>query len=108
MLEFLDGFGKRMEFFAIADSIVNRKNTSDKIEKLFQGNLMENLIVSVLVYIMETTLTEEEKCTIDNISNFVKKIIPNYNVKYTDYKELTRYIVKDILQIRGKIDIMRL
>ena len=35
MLEFLDGFGKRMEFFAIADSIVNRKNTSDKIEKLF-------------------------------------------------------------------------
>ena len=102
MLEFLDGFGKRMEFFAIADSIVNRKNTSDKIEKLFKGNLMENLIVSVLVYIMETTLTEEEKCTIDNISNFVKKIIQNYNVKYTDYKELTRYIVKDILQNKGQ------
>lgn len=91
-----------MEFFAIADSIANRKNTSDKIESLFQGNSMENLIISILVYIMETTLTEEEECTIENIAIFVKKILPYYNIKNIDIKELTRYIIKDILQNKGQ------
>ena len=33
---------------------------------------MENLILSTLVYIMETTLTEEEECTIENIIGFIK------------------------------------
>lgn len=102
MLDLLDGFSKRMEFFAIADSIANRKNTSDKIESLFQGNSMENLIISILVYIMETTLTEEEECTIENIAIFVKKILPYYNIKNIDIKELTRYIIKDILQNKGQ------
>ena len=37
MLEFLDGFSKRMEFLAITDSITNRKNTSDKIETKWYG-----------------------------------------------------------------------
>lgn len=102
MFDFLDGFSKRMEFIAIADSITNRKNTSDKIEYLFQGNSMENLIVSVLVYIMETTLTEEEECTIENIAVFVRKILSNYHIKNVDVKELTRYIIKDILQNKGQ------
>lgn len=102
MFDFLDGFSKRMEFIAIADSITNRKNTSDKIECLFQGNSMENLIVSVLVYVMETTLTEEEECTIENIAVFVRKILPNYHIKNVDIKELTRYIIKDILQNKGQ------
>lgn len=103
MEEILNGFNKRMEFFAIVDSIVKRRNTSDKIESLFTENKMENLIMSTLVYIMETTLTEEEECTIENISQFIKKILPKYIEKNKiNEKELTRYIIKDILQNKGQ------
>lgn len=102
MLEILEGFPKRMEFIAIVDSITNRKNKSEKIENIFSENQMENLILSILVYIMETTLTEEEECTIENITTFTKTIIPTYTTKKIDTKELTRYIVKDILQNKGQ------
>ena len=102
MLEILEGFPKRMEFIAIVDSITNRKNKSEKIEELFTENQMENLILSTLVYIMETTLTEEEECTIENITSFIKSIIKVYNKKPIDTKEITRYIIKDILQNKGQ------
>ena len=101
MLEILEGFPKRMEFIAIVDSITNRRNTSNQIEAMFSENKMENLILSVLIYIMETTLTEEE-CTIENITAFVKEIIPQYTDTKIDSKELVRYIVKDILQNKGQ------
>ena len=102
MLEILEGFSKRMEFIAIVDSITNRKNKSEKIESLFEENQMENLILSTLVYIMETTLTEEEECTIENITGFIKMIVKQYTKKSIDTKELSRYIVKDILQNKGQ------
>jgi len=102
MLEILEGFSKRMEFIAIVDSITNRRNTSMQIEALFPDNKMENLILSILIYIMETTLTEEEECTIENITVFVKNILPQYTRNSVDVKELVRYIVKDILQNKGQ------
>lgn len=102
MLEILEGFSKRMEFIAIVDSITNRRNTSMQIEALFPDNKMENLILSILIYIMETTLTEEEECTIENITVFVKNILPQYTKNSVDVKELVRYIVKDILQNKGQ------
>ncbi len=102
MLEILDGFSKRMEFIAIVDSITNRRNTSMQMEALFDENKMENLILSVLIYIMETTLTEEEECTIENIAVFVREVISNYSDENIDVKELVRYIIKDILQNKGQ------
>lgn len=107
MLEILDGFSKRMEFIAIVDSITNRRNTSNEIENLFGENQMENLILSVLIYIMEVNLTEEELATIDNITSFLKEVLPMYksenNFSYIDLKDLARYIVKDILQNKGQV-----
>ena len=35
MLEFLEGFEKRMGFAAVVDSIVNRKNKNSEIEDWF-------------------------------------------------------------------------
>lgn len=104
MLEILEDFNKRMEFIAIVDSITNRKNTSDKIESLFEEHKMENLIISTLVYIMETTLSQEESVTIGNITSFIKRILPSYisNKNQIDAKTLTRYIIKDILQNKGQ------
>ena len=107
MLEILDGFNKRMEFVAIVDSITNRKNTNMEIEKMFKENQMVNLILSVLIYIMETNLTEEDVATIDNIASFLREILPLYhlecNLNSTELKDLARYIVKDILQNKGQI-----
>lgn len=103
MLEYLKGFEKRMEFFAIIDSIAKRRNRTDKIENLFEENQLDNIIMSVLVYIMEITLTEEQECTLDSIIQFMKSILPYYNkrVSLDEAEEITRYIVKDILQNKG-------
>lgn len=104
MIEYLQGFDKRMEFFAIVESIAKRKNKSEKIEELFEKNELDNLIMSVLVYIMETTLTEEKECTLENIIQFVRDILPNYKKQFSiqETEEITRYMVKDILQNKGK------
>ena len=104
MQEYLKGFEKRMEFFAIVSSIAKRRKRTDKIENLFEDNQLDNIIMSVLVYIMETTLTEEQECTLNNIIQFVKTILPFYQkqVSMEEANEITRYIVKDILQNRGK------
>ena len=78
MQEYLRGFEKRMEFFAIVESIAKRRNRTDKIENLFEENQLDNIIMSVLVYIMEVTLTEEQECTLENIIQFVKRILLYY------------------------------
>lgn len=105
MQEYLKGFDKRMEFFAIVESIAKRRNRTDKIENLFEENELDNIIMSVLVHIMEVTLTEEQECTIESIIQFVKEILPLYNknVSNDETAEVTRYIVKDILQNKGTI-----
>ena len=103
MQEYLRGFEKRMEFFAIVESIAKRRNRTDKIENLFEENQLDNIIMSVLVYIMEVTLTEEQECTLENIIQFVKRILLYYKktVSFEEAEEITRYIVKDILQNKG-------
>ncbi len=103
MLEYLEGFEKRMEFFAIVESIAKRRNRTDKIENLFEEDQLDNIIMTVLVYIMEVTLTEEQECTLESIIQFVKTILPYYQkrVSFEEAEEITRYIVKDILQNRG-------
>lgn len=105
MQEYLKGFEKRMEFFAIVESIAKRRNRTDKIENLFEENQLDNIIMSVLVYIMEVTLTEEQECTLENIIQFVKSILPLYKkqVSIQEAEEITRYIIKDILQNKGTI-----
>ena len=103
MIEYLKGFEKRMEFFAIVESIAKRRNRTDRIENLFEENQLDNIIMSVLVYIMEITLTEEQECTLEIIMQFVRTILPYYKkqVSFEEAEEITRYIVKDILQNKG-------
>lgn len=105
MQEYLKGFDKRMEFFAIVESIAKRRNRTDKLENLFKENELDNIIMSVLVYIMEVTLSEEQECTIESIIQFVKEILISYDKKVSNDEagEITRYIVKDILQNKGTI-----
>lgn len=104
MQEYLEGFEKRMEFVAIVDSIVNRKNKNTDIENKFEGNVLDNLFFTLLVYIMEQTLNENEACTLDNITAFLEELLPEYGIDFShsDVRKLTEYMVKDILQNKGE------
>ncbi|MDD4238794.1 MAG: hypothetical protein PHT62_09610 [Desulfotomaculaceae bacterium] len=103
-LELLSGFEKRMQIVAAIDSIVNRVNRKMDIEKLFEAGQLDNIILSVLVFIMERTLTEDEECTIDSITSFVTRIVPSYglNLAIPTIRKITEYIIKDILQNGGE------
>ena len=94
-----------MEFVAVADSIVSRTNRHQDTERLFQHGEVDNILLSVLVFIMETTLTEEQDCTIDAITEFISDILPAYNkqMSLTEREELSRYLIKDILQNKGEM-----
>lgn len=103
MFDFLEGFQDRMEFAAIVDSIVNRKNTNTEIEGWFEKDELDNLFFSLLVYIMEQTLNENDDCTMDNIAVFLDDILPYYNkdISFEQVVKLSEYMIKDILQNKG-------
>jgi len=104
MYVFLEGFHKRMQLTAVVDALINRRKKKPEIEDQIGDKPFENLIFSVLVFIMEKTLTEDEECTLRNISFFVRDLLNNYyNDPSSDEKslEVTEYIVKTILQFDG-------
>ena len=82
-LEFLEGFEQRMQLVAAIDSIINRLNRKMEFERLFEAGQLDNIILSVLVFIMERTLTEDEDCTMDSITNCVAQIIAEYSLNLT-------------------------
>lgn len=103
MFEYLEGFEKRMGFAAVVDSIVNRKNRNSEIEDWFEGEELDNVFFSLLVYIMEQTLNENDDCTIENMAGFLDDILPKYgkDFSFEQILRLTEYMVKDILQNKG-------
>ncbi len=104
MIPYLEGFSKRMELVACIASVLCRRNRNREIESRFDGNEMDNIIFSVLIHIMERTLTDERKCTLEDIEMFLSDILPCYqkHLSPEQLRELTRYIVKDILQNKGE------
>lgn len=104
-MDFLQQFEKRMELIAVVDSIVNRRNTSSEIENLLNKVEIDNLLIAVLVFIMEITLTEDQDCTIDSISEFLKKVLPAHEKQLSgsEIETLTRYLIKDILQNKSQM-----
>ncbi len=105
MYEFLEGFHQRMQLIGVVDALINRRNKKQELENPVGDKEFENLIFSVLVFIMDKTLTEEEECTLKTISVFVEKILTEYYL-YPEAKEMampiTEYIIKTVLQFDGK------
>lgn len=87
MLEYLEGFEKRMGFAAVVDSIVNRKNRNNEIEDWFEGEELDNMFFSLLVYIMEQTLNENDDCTIENMAGFLEDTLPMYGKAFSLYRQ---------------------
>jgi hypothetical protein len=105
MYEFLEGFHQRMKLISVVDALINRRNRKPELENSIGDKEFESLIFSVLVFIMDKTLTEEEECTIRTISAFVENILEEY-YHHPSANELalpiTEYIVKTVLQFEGK------
>lgn len=104
MHNFLDGFEKRMEIIGIVESIVNRKNRNMELERLFNDNDFINLVFSVLLYIMEKTLSEDSDCDSEHIMGFIESILQEYyyiNIDKNKLSQLTSYIIKTVLQNEG-------
>ena len=104
MIHFLDGFNKRMEIVGIVESIVNRKNRNMELERLFKDHDFINLVFSVLLYIMEKTLSEDSDCDRDHILKFIETILPEYYGLQLDKAQLTQlndYVIKNVLQNEG-------
>lgn len=104
MLSFLDGFEKRMETVGIIESIVNRKNRNMELEKLFNSNDFLNLVFSVLLFIMEKTLSEDSDCDSEHIQKFIGTLLPKYydlKIDKQQLTQLTHYILKNVLQNEG-------
>jgi len=79
------------------------KRTWDKYG-FIEGYEQDNLVFSVLLYIMEQSL-KEEICTIDDIGEFIDEINSIYykkSISYEDCKELAEFIVNVILCDEGK------
>lgn len=104
MFDFLDNFEKRMEWIGIANSIINRKGKNTELESLFDENEMTNIIISVLLFIMEKTLEENNECEMYHIEAFLDQLIREfYSKTFSQYqiRDIAGYIIKDILQNNG-------
>lgn len=88
----------------IANSIINRKGKNTVLENLFEENELTNIIVSVLLFIMEKTLEENNECEMYHIENFLDDLLRFYYSKSfsrRQIKDIAGYIIKDILQNNG-------
>lgn len=101
---YLEGFSKRMTLVAEIASVIARINKNSELEGVIGSENMYNIIFSVLIHIMERTLTDNVKCTLDDIEDFIADILPSYSIHghSVNVRELTRYIIKDILQCKGQ------
>ncbi|WP_262174176.1 hypothetical protein [Saccharococcus sp. Marseille-Q5394] len=108
-MDFLEGFSERMKLVGIVDSIVNRKRKNLEIEKWFQEHELTNIVMSVLLKIMDKTLTENKECSSRDIKHFLASILPHYKVALNDSQteSLTHYILKSILQNDGQASYFR-
>lgn len=101
--ELLEGFEKRMRFVNIV-KYLKKHSFTDEIKEFFPNDpdIMDNLVLAVLVFIMDHTLRYGEKCTKTDISRFLREMSEVYGYPAEKSDCLTDYIVTDILHNGGK------
>jgi hypothetical protein len=100
----MEGFDRRMRFLAMAVAIVRRTGRNMELERLFDDQEMDSLIMAVLVFAMEETLSENRDCTLVKISQFLDRLITNVKPDFPQerLRDLTEYIVKTVLKNDGE------
>lgn len=102
--ELLEGFEKRMKFVNVI-KYIKKHGFTDEIKDFFPDDqdMMDNLVIAVLVFIMDSTLRYGEKCSKKDISRFLREMSEVYGYPAEKTDVLTEFIVNDILRNSGKV-----
>lgn len=102
--ELLEGFEKRMKFVNVI-KYIKKHGFTDEIKEFFSDDqdMMDNLVIAVLVFIMDSTLRYGEKCSKKDISRFLREMSEVYGYPAEKADVLTEFIVNDILRNSGKV-----
>lgn len=102
--ELLEGFEKRMKFVNVI-KYIKKHGFTDEIKEFFPDDqdMMDNLVIAVLVFIMDSTLRYGEKCSKKDISRFLREMSEVYGYPAEKADVLTEFIVNDILRNSCKV-----
>lgn len=104
LAELLAGFEKRMKFINIVRFLLEYKYPDTIRAMIPDKSILDNVIVSVLVYINDRTLGAQKSCTLADIRQFLDDlsvILPD--PQGIDTAVLARYIIVDVLQKGGML-----
>lgn len=104
--DFLNAFPKRMKTVGLHAVIFDNSRDKGTWKQFGINTFAEqlNFVYSVLLFVMEQSL-KEENCTIDDISGFIDDINTQYygkSMTASDCRELGVFIVNDILANEGR------
>lgn len=102
--ELLGGFESRMKFVNII-KYIKKHNITDEIKEFFPGgqDIMDNLVIAVLLFIMDSALRYGEKCTKKDISRFLGELSRVYGYPPDKSDILAEFIVTDVLRNGGRL-----
>lgn len=105
MYDFLNNFHRRMEKLSYSFLIDNKISVTGQLKNYgFSTNEQINLVYVLMCFVLDKSLKDEE-CTLDNMSNYLDKIILNYfdkDIKEEEVREITRFIIYRVLRNEGK------
>lgn len=102
MRELLDHFSQRMRFVNLVTCLTQRSKPDHIRIAIPDDNLLTNLVLAVLVFIMDRTLRYDARCTMRDVEQFLEELCPVLGLQQEEYGPLAHYIVVTVLQNGGK------
>lgn len=107
VFEYLNNFNLRMKKIGYYSLLLRSSVMKNNWQKYGFDDYdeRENLIFTILLYIMEQSL-KEEICTLDDIANFIDEIDNLYfkkNLTYEEEKDLAEFIINSVICNDGNV-----